>query len=805
MMLLGTMAIQAQQYDFSAVAPSGQTLYYTITGSNTVSVVRKGSTGVNPTGDVTIPSTVQNNSTSYTVTGIGDYAFSYCSVTSVTIPSSITSIGGRIFYNCNSLTTVNYNATNCTSVGSSTGRVFEVSPSSLTTINIGNNVTHLPDYVFSSCIGITSITIPSSITHIGSRIFYGCSGLTTVNFNATNCVSMNPSSSESVFLDCPLTTLNIGSNVSQIPNKAFRGCANLTTVNFNATNCTYMGNYSNNVFYNCANLATVNIGNNVTQIPAYAFANCSSLTGSMTIPNSVTSIGNHAFSGCSGLTALTIGNSVTSIGGYAFNGCSGLTSLTIPNSVTSIGGSAFHDCSGLTFLSISNSVTTISSKAFSGCSGLTSLIIPNSVTSIDFEAFRFCSGLTAITIPNSVTSIGNNAFWDCSGLTTLTIPNSVTSIGNSAFSSCSSLTTVNFNADSCTYMGTYSYCAFSGSITTLNIGNNVKIIPGHAFSRCYRLTGPLTIPNSVTSIGSYAFQGCSGLTALTIGSSVTSISNEAFRGCGLSSVVCMSVYPPTAQSNTFTNIPSSCTLTVPCGSLPYYNATEPWNSNFQQKNEDCPMYTVTAVSGDPTMGSVSGGGTYNSGATATLTATPNSGYRFVRWQDNNTQNPRTVTVTANATYTATFEAIPPTQYTITVNSNNNAWGTVSGGGTYNSGATATLTATPNSDYRFVRWQDNNTDNPRTVTVTANVTYTAYFEAETQGIDDVAWNGIDLIMHGTTLIISGVSDERMSITDMMGRTIHSANGSGSIRVELPVAGVYFVRVGDRPARKIMVVR
>ena len=67
-------------------------------------------------------------------------------------------------------------------------------------------------------------------------------------------------------------------------------------------------------------------------------------------------------------------------------------------------------------------------------------------------------------------------------------------------------------------------------------------------------------------------------------------------------------------------------------------------------------------------------------------------------------------------------------FTITVNSNNDAWGTVSGAGSYADGATATLTATPKEGYLFVKWQDGNTDNPRTITVTADATYTAYFEA-----------------------------------------------------------------------------
>jgi hypothetical protein len=210
------------------------------------------------------------------------------------------------------------------------------------------------------------------------------------------------------------------------------------------------------------------------------------------------------------------------------------------------------------------------------------------------------------------------------------------------------------------------------------------------------------------------------------------------------------------------------------------------------------------------MGSVSGGGSYDYNATATLTATAATGHHFVQWQDGNTDNPRTVTVTANATYTATFEADAPvinyynvsvnsldnamgtvssthsgsveenTQvtvtatpatghhfvqwqygagqttmanpytftltgditlnalfaadtYTLTATTNNNTMGSVSGGGEYTYGATATLTATPNSGYHFVQWQDGNTDNPRIVTVTANATYTATFEANAPGV------------------------------------------------------------------------
>lgn len=138
-------------------------------------------------------------------------------------------------------------------------------------------------------------------------------------------------------------------------------------------------------------------------------------------------------------------------------------------------------------------------------------------------------------------------------------------------------------------------------------------------------------------------------------------------------------------------------------------------------------------------GTVSGGGTFDvtiADQTKTITATPNSGYKFVKWTDSNGKTYTTaslnVTISQNSisahstsvTYTATFE---PISYTVTVTAGTG--GTVSGGGTYTQGSTATLKATPNSGYKFVKWNDGNTSNPRTVTVSGNATYTATFEKD----------------------------------------------------------------------------
>jgi hypothetical protein len=139
-------------------------------------------------------------------------------------------------------------------------------------------------------------------------------------------------------------------------------------------------------------------------------------------------------------------------------------------------------------------------------------------------------------------------------------------------------------------------------------------------------------------------------------------------------------------------------------------------------------YTVTALSSNSVMGTVSGGSVYEENSIATLTATANIGYRFVEWNDGNTNNPRQLTVTCDTVFIATFEISSANQFTVTVLSSNSSMGSVSGGGVYTANSIATLVATPFSGYRFVQWNDGNTDNPRTVTVTYDISFTATFGA-----------------------------------------------------------------------------
>ena len=141
--------------------------------------------------------------------------------------------------------------------------------------------------------------------------------------------------------------------------------------------------------------------------------------------------------------------------------------------------------------------------------------------------------------------------------------------------------------------------------------------------------------------------------------------------------------------------------------------------------EEIPIYTIAVSANNAEYGSVTGSGTYMEGTDVTITATPNNDYHFVSWDDNNTDNPRTFTATSDGVYVANFAR---NQHTITALASDSNFGSVSGGGTYDVGATVTLTAIPNASYRFLSWNDDNTDNPRTIVVDGDSTFIASFRA-----------------------------------------------------------------------------
>ena len=118
-------------------------------------------------------------------------------------------------------------------------------------------------------------------------------------------------------------------------------------------------------------------------------------------------------------------------------------------------------------------------------------------------------------------------------------------------------------------------------------------------------------------------------------------------------------------------------------------------------------YVVWVDVNDKSAGTVTGDGLVNEGVSHTVTATPKSGYHFLRWSNGVTKNPYTFVVTQDTVLYALFEAdVVINYYDINVVSADETMGTVSGGGTHlEQGQTVTITATPNEGYQFLYWKN----------------------------------------------------------------------------------------------------
>jgi hypothetical protein len=254
----------------------------------------------------------------------------------------------------------------------------------LTNVTIPNSVTSLGQAAFSGCTNLTSVTIPNSVTAIGSGAFFGCTGLTNVTI-PNSVMSLG----DSAFAGCTnLTSVIIGNGVTSLGFFPFDGCKRLMNFSVDAANPAYSS--LNGVWFNKAQTTLVMfppgrggsyiIPASVTNIGGRAFENCTGLT-SVTIPNGVITIGNEAFHRCTNLTSVTIPDSVTQIGTSLYAG----------------GGNAFASCTSLTNVIIGHSVTNVGTTAFSACSNLTRLTIPASVINLGFAAFYGSSKLTNFT------------------------------------------------------------------------------------------------------------------------------------------------------------------------------------------------------------------------------------------------------------------------------------------------------------------------------------------------------------------------------------------------------------------------
>lgn len=525
-----------------------------------------------PSGEWSVPGSLTNEDIcTYEVTGI---AANLCqdnsSLTTVTIPAAITTIGAGAFAGCsNEAFAINVAAEN-SNYASLAGALYDKGlttlyavPAHATTIDFPASLTTIDSQAFRGS-KLTTLHLTAGISYVDYTIFNACTGLTAITaaednafFAAEDNILYNKTKT-SLLLSAKKSnaTVNVPSTVMLIGAKAFGNCSDLTLVCSQATppalgtdalagvKKVYV-NEADKAAYAATdwknyNLTVMNPLEPVVGHYTYAQNEHGTYTltgvkdepsGAITLPTTfelngffydVTSIGAEAFKGQHIITSLTIPEGYTTIGEGAFMGCRGLTSLSIPASVTAIGRKAFYGCINDDFaLTIAEGNQHFTTDA--------NVLYDKAKTTI----YAVPSSITALAIPTTVTTIGDYAFSECISLNTINVPATISHIGEGVFEGCTSLKAITLN-EGLESIGAY---AFKGCATapTMKVPSTVKTIGKEAFAGMVELTNT-KLPDGLTAIADGLYEGCSHMTAVTIPAGVTSIGSKAFSGTVLTTL-----------------------------------------------------------------------------------------------------------------------------------------------------------------------------------------------------------------------------------------------------------------------------
>ncbi len=532
------------------------------------------------------------------------------SLTSITLPTTITNIGQDAFSGCTNLKEVNITslalwwqirfANEFANPLSNAQTILKINGEEITIIteDMLEGVTEIPSYAFAGYNKLQSITFSSSLTSIGQDAFKDLTSLTDVNIKTLASwlkisfknESANPLSNEQAILKINgEKIINITDDmlegVIEIPSYAFAGYNKLQSITFSSS----LTSIGQDAFSDCPNLKEVNI----TSLALWCqieFAN--EFANPLSNEQAILKINGEE------ITTITedMLEGVTEIPSYAFAGYNKLQSITFSSSVTSIGEGAFYDCPNLKEVNItslalwcqiefeSSSANPLSNAEVvlkingEEITNITSEMLEG-VIKISNYAFAGYNKLQSITIPSSMASIGAGAFSGCANLKEVNIT-SLTLWCQIEFESSSAnplsnkqavlkisgeeITTITEDMlEGVTEIPSYAFAGYN-KLQSITLQCNVTSIGKSAFASCPNLQS-VTISSDVTNIGESAFSGCPNLQNLTISSDVTSIGESAFSGCPNLQSVTISSGATSIEKSAFNNCPNLQSVTISSG------------------------------------------------------------------------------------------------------------------------------------------------------------------------------------------------------------------------------------------------
>ena len=671
---------------------------------------------------------------------LGTFAFCRCgSLESVEIPAGITVLKKNTFAFCTSLESVTL-PEGLTTIDEDAFR----SCTSLETINWPDSLRNLEMWAFTGCSKLPAVQLNDNMEVIKSCAFQGCTSLTEVTL-PPNLKTFEPAAFAEC--TCKINVHNMQECIDLLIYKEkypkYTFTVNLisdtgeTVQIFEDENFRYAVTDSTNSTVQLLGLKNADKQySGKLEISANATCNGTQYK--------VTSIGNNAFEDYAQISEIVLPDTLDALGTRAFYGCKALEEVLLPENLTMIGNNAFARCEKLAKVTWPDHLQTIGSYAFSR-TPLTSAALPNSLHSIGEFAFEYCDALKNVYLPANLETMGSSTFWMCSSLQDLSFSSDMllTEIPGGTFRGCDALTTVELPKSIIKIDGSaFENCA---GLTTITLPEGLESIEATAFYNDKSLTGPLNLPQAVKSLGVSAFEECENLQLHINGSNLLNhIGSDALKNVKLVTCDDLSMYgylkslagAPTEvrmlydiadillepefipdQIYTGEEIKPEVKLYVEeNGGKHFFELNKDYTVSYENNTnitdvvengrakiiltptKDGSLYggsrtvnfTILAPQKYPVVMQDSDGGTSSAstkdaeeGTKIELTATPDEGYHFVKWQvlsgDVSIENNSFIMPAAEVRIQAVFEA---DTYTVTLNAN---------GGTINSGDVTSYT------------------------------------------------------------------------------------------------------------------